>query len=316
MAVSSIDTGQSADLIRQVPIFAELSDAEASELWHAGQRVSVAPGEVFIREGDLGGSLYIILKGAVEVTKQDGDHDVTLATRGPGEFLGEMSLLEQAPRTASVRATEPSELLAIGSQAFRQLLARRPEAAATLLRTVTSRLRSTEASLVQSDKLAALGTLAAGLAHELNNPAAAIQRSTGYLSEAFEGWRRRTVELSMLEMTPGERQGLAELERSIADCRATRCSDADARRLESRLSPGDGGLWLVGRAPGAAAHYFCRTARRSGTAVARQRAGGTATHGGDRNRLEGHLQHRAFGESLRLPRPGARAGRRYPDEPR
>ncbi|HEV2514422.1 MAG TPA: cyclic nucleotide-binding domain-containing protein [Devosia sp.] len=236
MVATASGMGDDTALIRQVPIFAELSDAEASELWQAGQRVQVAPGEVFIREGEQGGSLYIILSGAVEVTKADGEHEVTLATRGPGEFLGEMSLLEQAARTASVRATEPSELLAIGSEAFRQLLARRPEAAATLLRTVTSRLRSTEASLVQSDKLAALGTLAAGLAHELNNPAAAIQRSTGYLSEAFEGWRGRTVELSMLEMTPEERQGLAELERSIADCRATRCSDAEARRIESRLS--------------------------------------------------------------------------------
>lgn len=234
MTAAATDTGY--ELIRQVPIFADLSDAEASELWHAARRVGVAPGEVFIREGEPGGSLFIILKGAVEVTKRDGEHEVTLATRGPGEFLGEMSLLEQAPRTASVRATEPGELLAVGPEAFRQLLARRPEAAATLLRTVTSRLRSTEASLVQSDKLAALGTLAAGLAHELNNPAAAIQRSTGYLSEAFEGWRRRTVELSMLEMTPEERNGLAELERSIADCRATRCSDAEARRQESRLS--------------------------------------------------------------------------------
>ncbi|MDF2980502.1 MAG: crp 2, partial [Devosia sp.] len=124
MSAAATDAGHSTDLIRQVPIFAELSEAEASELWHAGQRVNVAPGEVFIREGEQGGSLYIILAGAVEVTKEDGGHEVTLATRGPGEFLGEMSLLEQAPRTASVRATEPSELLAIGSEAFRQLLAR------------------------------------------------------------------------------------------------------------------------------------------------------------------------------------------------
>ena len=162
MPAAAADTRQSTDLIRQVPMFAELSEAEASELWHAGRRVGLSPGEVFIREGEQGGTLYIILAGAVEVTKRDGEHEVTLATRGPGEFLGEMSLLEQAPRTASVRATEPSQVLAIGSEAFRQLLARRPEAAATLLRTVTSRLRSTEASLVQADKLAALGTLAAG----------------------------------------------------------------------------------------------------------------------------------------------------------
>jgi signal transduction histidine kinase len=227
--------GRPVDLIRHVPIFSELSDAEAEELWQAGKRVRADPGEVIIREGAPGDALFIILSGLLEVTKQDGTREITLATRGAGEVLGEMSLLERTPRTASVRASQPSELLSIGQAEFRQLLARRPESAATLLRTVMARLRSTEASLVQSDKLAALGTLAAGLAHELNNPAAAIQRSTGYLSEAFENWRRRTVELSMLLMSEGERQGLAELEKAIAGCRAIRCSDAEARRQEGPL---------------------------------------------------------------------------------
>jgi signal transduction histidine kinase len=223
------------ELIRQVPIFSELSDAEAEELWRAGRRLAVVPGELIIEEGVPGEALFIVLSGELEVTKHGGDREITLATRGAGEVLGEMSLLERTPRTASVRATQPGELLAIGQAEFRQLLAKRPEAAATLLRTVMARLRSTEASLVQSDKLAALGTLAAGLAHELNNPAAAIQRSTGYLGEAFEAWRRRTVELSMLIMSDSERQGLVELEKAIADCRATRCADAEARRQEGRL---------------------------------------------------------------------------------
>jgi signal transduction histidine kinase len=221
--------------IQQVPIFADLSDAEAEELWNAGDRIEAQSGDLVIREGDPGGSLYVVLTGGVEVTKTGNGHEITLATRGPGEVLGEMSLLEQTPRTASVRANQPSTLLAVGQDAFRRLLSRRPEAAATLLRTVTARLRSTEASLVQSDKLAALGTLAAGLAHELNNPAAAIQRSTGYLGEAFEAWRRRTVDLSMLVMSGPERQGLVDLEKAIAGCRAMRCSDAEARRQEARL---------------------------------------------------------------------------------
>ncbi|MDC9823455.1 cyclic nucleotide-binding domain-containing protein [Devosia sp. ZB163] len=233
--MGAVDTDKNAALIRQVPIFAELSDAECDDLWAAGQVVSVPAGEFIIREGDPGDSLYIILEGALEVTKRDGANEITLATRGPREVLGEMSLIEQAPRTASVRATVPSKLLAIGPEAFRQLLAGHSEAAATLLRTVTARLRSTEASLVQADKLAALGTLAAGLAHELNNPAAAIQRSTGYLGQAFESWRGRTVELGMLDLSPDERVGLAELEKGIADCRLTRASDVEARRAESRL---------------------------------------------------------------------------------
>ena len=223
-------------MIRQVPLFAELTDDEAEALWAGAEEIAAAPGEQVITEGAMGDTLYIVLSGALEVSKRDKDRDVTLATRRPGEFLGEMSLLEQAPRSASVRAVEPSRLLAIGPEAVRQLLARRPEAATTLLRTVAGRLRSTEASLIQSDKLAALGTLAAGLAHELNNPAAAIQRSAGYLNEAFEAFRRHTVELSSLDLGPDERQGLADLEIAVATCGRTRQEDAAARKEEPRLA--------------------------------------------------------------------------------
>ena len=231
----AVPAGQRGALIRQVPLFADLTDAEADDLWASAAEIEAAPGEVIIAEGAPGDSLYLILAGALEVTKRDGDRVITLATRQPGEFLGEMSLLEQAPRSASVRAVAASRLLAVGPEAFRRLLARRPEAATTLLRTVAGRLRSTEASLVQSDKLASLGTLAAGLAHELNNPAAAIQRSSGYLSEAFEAWRRRTVELSALELTANERRSLTTLEKGVAECGLSRAEDAAARREEQRL---------------------------------------------------------------------------------
>jgi signal transduction histidine kinase len=226
---------QHGALIRRVPLFADLTDEEVDDLWAAATRMDAAPGEMVIAEGDPGDAVYIILSGELEVIKRDAGRNITLATRRPGEFLGEMSLLEQAPRSASVRAVVASQLLVIGPEAFRRLLARQPEAATTLLRTVVGRLRSTEASLIQSDKLASLGTLAAGLAHELNNPAAAIQRSTGYLSEAFEAWRQRTVELSSLDLGADERRSLAGLERSIAECQSSRQSDAAARTAEPAL---------------------------------------------------------------------------------
>lgn len=222
--------------LRQVPLFAELSDAEADELWASAEQLTAAPGEVVIREGDAGASLLIILSGALEITKWDGNHEITLATRRAGEYIGEMSLIEQAPRSASARAVEPTRLAAIGADDFGLLLARRPQAATTLLRTMAGRLRSTEASLIQSDKLASLGTLAAGLAHELNNPAAAIQRSAGYLGEAFESWRARSAELGQLEFDAGERQALLALERGVADCILARQPDAAARKEESRLA--------------------------------------------------------------------------------
>src|SRR5688572_21087578 len=110
--MSSAALGTPYRLIRAVPIFAELNDEEADELWQSAERVTAARGELIIEEGAPGDRLYIVLSGLLEVTKRDGDRDVTLATRRPGEVLGEMSLLEESPRTASVRAIEGSSLLA------------------------------------------------------------------------------------------------------------------------------------------------------------------------------------------------------------
>ena len=223
------------EIIRLVPLFAGLTAAQAEELYTMARRVTAAPGDVVITEGAPGDSLFIILSGELEVTKRDGDREILLATRRAGEFLGEMSLLEQTPRTASVRAVQPTEMLSIGPDSFRKLLEASPVIATTVLRTVAGRLRSTEASLVQSDKLASLGTLAAGLAHELNNPAAAIHRSSEHLREAFETWRRRTAALSALELSAAERSGLMALERSVADCGLSPTDGPAARREESRL---------------------------------------------------------------------------------
>jgi signal transduction histidine kinase len=223
------------ELVRHVPLFDGLTAEETAALVSSGERITARPGEQLIDEGTAGDTLLIILTGEVEVTKRDGDRQIVLATRKPGEFIGEMSLLEQSPRGASVRAVRDSELLAIGPEAFHKLLEGRPHVATTVLRTVAARLRSTEASLVQNEKLASLGTLAAGLAHELNNPAAAIQRSAGYLREAFETWRRRTVELHALQLTTDERAHLSELEADVINCGPAR-SDAAARKEEIRLA--------------------------------------------------------------------------------
>jgi signal transduction histidine kinase len=183
------------DELRRVSLFADLATEDLEQLCQMSRTVSVDSGELVFEEGSPGDALYVILDGELEIAKRQEGQDVVLAVRRAGELVGEMSLLEQAPRSASVRTLRKSRLLVISQTAFQTLLSCSPSAHLMILRTVTSRLRSTESMLVQNEKMASLGTLAAGLAHELNNPAAAIQRSTAQLRDALSEWQRTTTEL-------------------------------------------------------------------------------------------------------------------------
>jgi signal transduction histidine kinase len=210
------DVGPLGEIIRGVPLFAGLTAAEITQLCRSSRRIAVKAGELVIEEGAPGEALFIILSGELEVSKRDDGRDLVLASRRAGEFLGEMSLIERSPRTASARATRDSELLEIDASVFQKLIEDNPGIGTTILRTMAGRLRSTEASLMQREKLASLGTLAAGLAHELNNPAAAIQRSSGILWEALETSVRHSSALAALALTDSERRKVATLEAALA----------------------------------------------------------------------------------------------------
>ncbi|MDX1674387.1 MAG: ATP-binding protein [Longimicrobiales bacterium] len=203
------------DLLRELPLFATLPDPDLDRLCGMARPVEYAPGATVMEEGTPGDGLYVVVDGELEVSTDQGGGSLVLARRGPGEVLGEMSLLEQSSHTATVRAIRPSRVVVLEPEAFQALLAESPEAASRVLRIMAERLRSTEASLMAREKLASLGTLAAGLAHELNNPAAAIRRSTVQLRETAAAWRRWSAELARLGLAPVQAERLRALESEI-----------------------------------------------------------------------------------------------------
>jgi signal transduction histidine kinase len=181
--VTATGSASTLQALRATPLFADLPDPELAELAAMCDEVQLAPGERLLEEGSPGDACFVIVDGELEVTKRSGTTQVPLAVIGPGAITGEMSLIEERPRNATVTAQTAATALRVPRTALLEVLGR-PGTALIMLRTVMGRLRSTEGLLREREKLAGLGTLAAGLAHELNNPAAALRRSVIALDEA------------------------------------------------------------------------------------------------------------------------------------
>lgn len=171
--------------LRKSPLFEGLSDEELRQLVDSAEPVSLRAGEALIKQGEPGDTAYVVVSGRFEVTKQSGQSLIKIDVRNAGDVLGEMALLSQSPRSATVTAATDCEVLRISKEVFDNLLSTSPSAAMAVLRWVMARLSQNDALLHQQERMAALGTLSAGLAHELNNPAAAAQRSASELNKTL-----------------------------------------------------------------------------------------------------------------------------------
>jgi signal transduction histidine kinase len=229
-----------ADRLRETPLFGGLEEDQLRRLVAMGEVVDLAPEEVLIREGDQADALYVVLDGQLDVSKRSGTSDIPLAQVGPGSLQGEIAALEGGRRLASVRAIGPTEVLRIPVDAVRSLLAAGPDVALAVIRTAVGRLRAMESLLREQEKLAALGTLAAGLAHEINNPAAAALRSIGALERAVSAAEslprpvpppRPPIDTQPPRSALERADRIAELERLTAD------SDAASALVEVGWTP-------------------------------------------------------------------------------
>jgi len=184
--------------LRKSPLFEGLSDQELQQLMDNAEYITFRAGETLMQQGEPGDSAHVVLNGGFEIQKQSGQSLIKIDVRKPGEIIGEMALLSNAPRSATVVATCDSETLCISQEAFENLLLTSPSATMAVLHWVMARLSQNESLLHQQEKMAALGTMSAGLAHELNNPAAAAQRSASLLRGAPAKWLGLTHQLEAL----------------------------------------------------------------------------------------------------------------------
>ena len=136
-----------ADLLRQIPVFAGLSEAALTVLAQAVDEVEYDAGEIVVREGEPGNRMFIILSGSVEVVKYLGEpRETALDVMRAKNFLGEMSIVDSVVRSASVRALEKSRLFTLKGIDLYHLFKRFPEQYAIVIlniaRDLARRLRA------------------------------------------------------------------------------------------------------------------------------------------------------------------------------
>ena len=138
------------------------------------------------RKGEHAEHFFVLLEGEISVWKKHGDQEIVVARNRPGAFFGEIPLLLGTPYMLSARAECDCRLIVFPEEAFWKLLRLCPAISGEIFRAMVTRLRNIEGSAQQQEKLEALGTMSAGLAHELNNPSSAAQRIAVHLGEVIQ----------------------------------------------------------------------------------------------------------------------------------
>ncbi|HEX2282867.1 MAG TPA: cyclic nucleotide-binding domain-containing protein, partial [Thermomicrobiales bacterium] len=238
-SIETMTKQEARGLIEAVPLFHGLNIWDIDELAGDCKAILLAPGETLVRSGDPSESVFVVVDGELEVLRHTGNDLIPIGVRGAGEVVGEMALLTNAPRNATLRARGETRVLEIEQRNFANWLERHPGAAMKVLGTIVRRLQSAEGHLVQHQHLAALGTLAAGLAHELNNPASALVRSASRLGEAVTDWSALSWDLG------GQGNRSQTHDALMSRMSKTRCrADEPRNPLEASDRESDVAAWL------------------------------------------------------------------------
>jgi CRP/FNR family cyclic AMP-dependent transcriptional regulator len=135
-------------ILRNVPLFAMLPEDQLQKLAGTVVRRSFPKGSVVMSAGDPTETLYIIISGGVKVQVSDDDgHEVILTVLGPGEFFGEMALLDDHPRSASIVTSEPCEMICLAKNDFKKCLADNIELTMYIMRSLVKRLRDADKNI-------------------------------------------------------------------------------------------------------------------------------------------------------------------------
>jgi signal transduction histidine kinase len=199
-----------SELLR-VPAFAELPEDQVEWFLSQAQELNIKPGETYIKEGAPADAMFVLLEGQLHARGQLGGQSVVF-TFDAGQVGGRLPFSRMKQFTFSARAAVQSRALRFPADRFPELVQRMPELASRLVGLMSDRIREATRIEQQQERLASLGKLSAGLAHELNNPASAAKRATSQLRDTLKRVKESSQQLGAQELSPAQRSDIEKLE--------------------------------------------------------------------------------------------------------
>jgi signal transduction histidine kinase len=200
--------------LRRVPAFADLPDDQLDWFISQAQEVALKAGETYLTQGDPADAMFVILDGQLQGRGEFGGETI-LFNSNPGNIVGVLPFSRMKHYTVSGRALTDSRLLRFPAALFPQLIQKMPDLTQRLVNVMSDRIREATRVEQQRDRLAGLGKLSAGLAHELNNPASAARRATSQLRNVMKKIRDASHELGARELTAAQKAEIEKLETAL-----------------------------------------------------------------------------------------------------
>lgn len=220
--MSATSTIVSPTALKSVPMFDSFSEDQLRALATMVTRCSASRGAPIMHAGDMADCLYIVMSGRLKVMMGEADgKEAILSIIGPEEFFGEMGLIDDNPRSATVIAIEPCELLSIGKRAFNKCLVENVARAMAVMRVLVHRLRETDrkvGSLAMLDVYGPVARLLLDLSEDVNGQKVVTKRLTKQDIGKMVGASREMVSKVMKDL---ETSGYFEVRRSTIVLRDT-----------------------------------------------------------------------------------------------
>jgi signal transduction histidine kinase len=239
---------EKSELLR-VPVFADLPDDQIAWFISQSQEMTLKAGEVYSRQGDPADFMYVILEGHLQ-GRGELAGDIITFTLDPGDVTGVLPFSRMKQFTVSQRAETDGRALRFPASLFPDLIQKMPELTKRLVGLMSDRIREVTRLEQQRDRLASLGKLSAGLAHELNNPASAAKRAASQLRDILKKIRDASLELGRQDLSSAQKLEIEKLEASftqqdVVPPDALTISDLEDQIDSLLRSHGQNDLWLL-----------------------------------------------------------------------